>query len=365
MKLIYVYYSDGCSPSGSNIKWDITDKTNNRFVHGFLTEGWYYLLKKMLEHEIIDEVLMIIESTRGTGSFIYNEKFNVIVLPNIDQAYDFVEKDDIFYIRGGARSWFPFLEHFKKKGHWFIYYDANTGRYKWPFWDVILDDLCEEHWIEKRDIVHFKFSKPVHPEIFKPVKIKRDIDFMIGASFIHDKKGQWIGIKVLEEAKKLGYDYKAILAGSFRRGEKTNEIQNDIKKNQLNVSLAGFIPRPDLNTVYNRSKVYCHFGAGCNDRGLLEALSCGCQSIVSQPKHHAPFANNLSMITDQDNFVLGDFKQGAKDLIELVESHTEEKRQDTISKFTENAGIEKAIIPQMRKLFDYIKHNTVKTYLKD
>jgi len=49
--------------------WDRSVKATNKYVqpNGLPTEGYFYILKKMLEHKIIDEVYIVIESNKGPG----------------------------------------------------------------------------------------------------------------------------------------------------------------------------------------------------------------------------------------------------------------------------------------------------------
>lgn len=343
---------------GTNTPWDMKASSGNKYVRQFHTEGYYYQLKRMLELGIVDEVLMLIETVRETGCFSFGPKFTGYVLPEMWQARQFIRENDIIWCRGGFRSWFNFLNLMVDTKHWTLCYAANTGRQKWPFWHVILDDLLQTHgtFMDKRGRLIFDFKKATNPKLFKPQALARDFDVCVGASHIHDKKAQWKMIDAcIEYKKRYGRNLKCVMPGVIQHGVNTNQIIGKIKTHGLDVQLPGMLPREKMPEIYNRSKVFVHLGGGGqNDRGPLESMRCGTPSAVETPLRHARFISQCPV-----NFV-SEYANYPKDLAEEVhvwveKSKWEDSRARVHAWHEEHSGIENVLMPDMKKLFDFFR----------
>lgn len=361
MRLVFLYMSYGPAKEGSKEPWDKTVKSENRFVQegGLPTEGYFYLLKRMLEEGIIDDLLIFIESNRSPGHAII-DGVPCYVVPEISYVEPFLTDEDVIFARGGFRTWYNFLVRMQIKGHWLMLYAANTGRARWKFWDIVFDDLKKEHWWDTKKRFFFQFKKPINPNIFKPLKVDRDIDVCIGASHVHDKKAQWRAIDALIALQGLdpvdGF-LKCVMPGAIKRGIHTNNIIGKVQKYGLNVEMPGHVRRSDLNKYYNRSKVFIYLGnSGQNDRGPLEAMSVGCPVILGGRERHSKvlYENRIGCrIVEKPT----DPVQCAIALSEMLAIHTEGLRIYNQIYFDNHSGFETVILPEMAELFGIIRKN--------
>ena len=136
-KLIFFYTNHGNNPTPPK-KWDKSVKSQNPYVNLITTEGYYHLLRRLKDQQIVDDVLLIIESNRSPGCFEH-DGIKGYTVPHIRNSREFIDKDDIIWARGGFRSWHDYLIDLQKEGFWLMLYAANTGRERWAFWDIILD----------------------------------------------------------------------------------------------------------------------------------------------------------------------------------------------------------------------------------
>jgi len=361
-RLIFLFTSHGSAP-GANIPWVPETPAKNKFVSndgGLPTEGYFYLLRRMIETGIVDEVLIFIESNRGTGSCRFKRRKGFIpcfVVPDITYADQYLKPDDIIWARGGFRSWFSFLNS-KKGKHWLILYAADTGREKWMFWDIIFNDLNEQHVLDRGGRYWFPFKKPIHEEIFKPLELELKYDVCIGASHIHDKKAQWKMIEIANEYKKLyGENLKCVLPGAMRRGARSSQIPEKIKNYNLDIEMTSMISRQQMNTIYNQSKLFVYLGyGGQNDRGALESLRCGTPVMLASYNRHAFFFKNNDRIIKIANRP-DEFKSMAIEIRNYLQEIDTEKRKETSKFFQDNSGVETIILPEMKRLFDVLKNN--------
>jgi glycosyltransferase involved in cell wall biosynthesis len=290
MRLVFFYTQYGAAAPDKSLRWSPADETKNFFAvedGGLRSEGYFWLLKKLKETKVFDEVLIIIESNRSPGS-TYIEGIPCIVVPLIDCVHEFLRPDDVIWVRGGFRSWFVHLEQLRKNGHWLLLYAANTGRQRWGIWHVILDDYAKTSQIDRVGRLWVKFYKPINPNIFRPKGLPPLYDICVGASHIHDRKGQWRTIDALtcyKQAKKQ--NLRAVMPGRSLRGGRTSLIPKIVESEGLDLVLPGMIGRPLLCDIFNQSKLFVYLGEhGQNDRGPLEALCCGTPIIISNPRYH-------------------------------------------------------------------------------
>jgi len=281
MKMVFFFMCDGPAPTGSNPPWDPKEPTRNKFAMNIRDEGYYYLIVNMLKTGIVDQLMIVIESCHSPGRIVTREGVEIFVVPTIDQIRPYLpEEPSLFWVRGGFRTWHDFLVSMKRK-HWLVLYAANTGRERWPFWDVVLNDYTEEIWMDKAHRLIYPFLKPTNPDIFKPMKLPREYDLCIGASHVHDKKGQWKVIHALIEYKKrTGKNLKCIMPGAPRRSVKSNEIPYLVATHGLDVTITGGVPRHKLCELYNRSKVFIHAG-GVGRMIVVPLRPCGAGVFLS------------------------------------------------------------------------------------
>ena len=354
MRLVFFYVMDGAS---KGLKWDPSIPATNFFANRIKDEGYFYILKRMVEEKIVDEVLIIVESSKGTGFTKYGEKITGYTMPDIaDFVKDYLLPEDIIYIRGGFKGWYVHLEEMQRRNHWLLIYAANTGREKWPFWSVVFNDLAGTNRFDHLERFQFDFKKPINPNLFFPIKLNRDYDVCIGASHIHDKKGQWRTVQALIEYKRIfGENLKCIMPGAFRRGTETNKMIKILQTKSLDVELPSMISRSKLNRIYNRSKLFVHLGGGGQgDRGPLEALRCGCPVMVGNNFRHSRtvYSNKRVSTVLPINATPEDI---ARNLYFSVASHSERLRKEAHDHFETVNGIETIILPDMKRLFDIFR----------
>lgn len=321
----------------------------------FKTEGYFWILKRMLETGVVKEVLVVIDSSQEMLPIKIMEGMTGISVQGIKNISGEVRQDDIIWVRGGWRGWFSFLEELKIRGNKLLLYAANTGRERWGFWDIIFNDLLGEEVIDATGRKHVDFRKPINPEIFYPYKTDMKYDVCIGASRIHDKKGQWRTVKALTEYKKIfGVNLKCILPGNIINGVNTNNILSNIKENDLDIDVVGMVSRDKMNEIYNQSKIFIHLGSGGQgDRGVLEAMRCGCKVIIGFPKYHCPAAchGHTTVLTNPDNMI-----EIANYLKTVINSYTEDTRKEVITYYEQEFGIENVILPKMKLLFETLRN---------
>jgi len=364
VRLVYYYVQHRAAPIHSNPKWSPEQRSRNGYASTFFTEGAYTLFNRMLEEKIVDEVLMIIESMDHPGVYRYDnnlQNFTIRVVPEIAQTEQFLRPNDIIYIRGGFKQWWEFIDRLSKKGHWILFYRANTNRGNWLFWDVVFEDLSEREAMDRYGRAYLHFIKPTSPSLFHPMEIERPYDVCIGASHIHDKKGQWRGVQAMLSYRRLfGKDLRCILPGRVIGGARTRESMEAIPQKLLPISLPGMLQREQMGTIYNQSKLFVHLGTGGqNDRGPLEAMRCGTPVMIAHPPNHAPLVYKnpevSAVFTDHDNFDLV-----AREIFERLQQCTEENRKRVFQYHEETSGIEQVILPRMSRLFNFFRQHPVK-----
>jgi len=277
------------------------------------------------------------------------------VAPHISKLWDFVKGDDVLFIRGGFKTWHDYLIECKGK-QWLLLYAANTGRQKWTFWDVVFNDLQEGHSMDARGRFQFHYKKPTHPVIFHYDNGDRMYDVCIGASHIHDKKGQWLGIKtVAAYNKKYGERLNCVMPGRAFRGVHSNYINQDIHNYKLWVKRPGMVPRASVAKIMRESKLFIHLGGGGqNDRGPLEAMRCGTPVMIRAPHRHAPVVWRCpqNYIADTENP-----DELASIMREALLAYSEDQRRRVFEYYEANASIENVILPEMKRLFNAIRVN--------
>jgi glycosyltransferase involved in cell wall biosynthesis len=356
-RLVYLYVSNGSAAPDCIPKWNPEIKSQDPFAAHFQDEGFCYLFKEFIKRKLFDEIIVVIESNRSPGSFDICDGIKGRVVPHIDCLWSFMYVDDILWARGGWRSWFPFLQKWHDMGRWLLFYRAASNRGAWPFWDIVLDDLIEECDQDGLGRFYYPIRKPTNPELFFPTGQLRKYDLMIGASHIHDKKGQFKILPILMEYRKqFGIDLKCVMPGSIHHGTGTSRIHRLIDLYDLDIDLPGMVSRADLRILYGQTKLFVHLGgAGQNDRGPLEAMACGTPIALSNEQYHAPLIRYHhdhsihSFHIDSDNPALA-----AKQINRALQcTEISTCNTDVIDYFNSTHGIE-AIYPQYAALFNRI-----------
>lgn len=347
MRLIFLYVSDRKAPA---------------YVEMFKTEGYWWLLKRLLETSIVDEVLVVMTSKRSQ-EFSYGKNFHGVIVTGLQDLDSVLRPNDVIWCRGGWKAWADHLRRWADEGRWLICYAANTGRQKWPFWSVVFDDLSGRTCVDGRGRFQLDWKKPTNPEIFKLMDRERVFDVCIGASHIHDKKAQWKTVKVIAEHQKIfGRKLRCVMPGRQVHGVHTNNLMSDISKYRLRVAMLGMVPRLEVAKIMNRSKLFVRFGGGGqNDRGPLEALRCGCMLLLETPSRHAPFLSKLSQMIAEDP---NNLQSLAKQIEILLQFSSKEVHKSMFEMHEQKSGVENVIIPAMSKLFGVMREYPKKSIEK-
>jgi glycosyltransferase involved in cell wall biosynthesis len=357
MRLIFLFTSDGAAGEGTNAPWDPHAQSSNFYAtneNGLPSEGYLYMLHEMLNRGVIDDLLIFIESNRGPGNTTYFKHVKCYVVPEIGYVRQFLKKGDIIWARGGFRSWFNFLNLMKKEKYWLLLYAANTGRARWKFWDVIFDDLHGKHRHDSRGRFFYYFKKPINPDYFRPLDVKKRYDICVGASHVHDRKRQWKTIEVIAEYKRLfNENLHCVLPGRITHGVKTNLMGSTINSARLSVYTPGMVSRTKVAEVFNQSHLSVFMGqGGQNDRGPLESLACGTPILLAGTARHCPSIwkdNEFCTVCEDPNDI-------TKIAHQLREALYRSRRGRDIkvrcrNSFENRNGLYKVILPEMTKLF--------------
>jgi glycosyltransferase involved in cell wall biosynthesis len=278
------------------------------------------------------------------------------VVPSVSSVAGYLRPGDIIYVRGGFRSWFSLLDRVQND-HWILFYGAATQRWRWLFWDVVFDDLNDTTYLDSKERLHLAFQKPTNPDLFRPIEKDKRYDICIGASHIHDKKGQWRTVNALVEyRRRFLRDLDCIMPGRFFKGEHTNQIPKVIEDNELDrIEFPGMLQRTDMAEVYSRCKLYVHLAtAGQNDRGPLEAMRCGTPSMIGFPRYHPPVLGKTPGISETAKNP-DDPVQTAIDIHEMLNRLA--TKEEVFKFHEEKMGIESVILPFMDRLFSFLRRS--------
>lgn len=351
-KLVYFYYSTG---DCKGLRFNKNKTTNNKWANQFHTEGQYNLFKELIKRNIIDKCSIVIESGIDSGYKQLCDGIDCYVVPRLGDILPYINDDDILFMRGGWKSWIPVVEKFVAEDRNLLFYAANTGRGRWPYWNIVADDLHDYHYTGKNDRLYWYYRKPMNQDIFyHDPKVETKYDLMIGASHVTDKKGQWRAIEMLVNLKNT-YDLnpKSVLPGAMRRGAHTNELIQNIKKHGLNVDVVGMLPREKLADLMRSTRTFFHAGAGGqNDRGPLEAMACGMYVGVHSQKYHAPLVYKNKYLTFINKY--NEIHVAADKLYDTL--FLRKDRQVIADYFIKECGLDKCV-NDFTKLINFLKNN--------
>ena len=306
MRVIYLFYCDKMVPVPGQ-PWGEQSSKHPLLGPHMRSEGFYYLWRELIADGTLDEVLIVVTTRRETGWRDYSPGLRGLAIPNIEDLDDLLRPDDILFVRGHFKKWHTWLVAKQEQGHWLLLYPANTGRERKTIWDIIWEDRREEYRLDVRERLWWPLRKPTNPEVFSPMTCKKKYDLCIGASTIHDKKGQWRTINVMAAyATRYGEKLRAVLPGGIRHGTHSSGIADRINDYELDVDRPGKVTREGLCTLLNQSRCLIVLGwHGQNDRGPLEALACGTPLFLLKTAHRAPslYGNQhvVSTVDDPDD----------------------------------------------------------------
>jgi glycosyltransferase involved in cell wall biosynthesis len=311
----------------------------------FATDGHPIFLEALLEKDVVDEILVVIESARYPGTMKLGN-LNCLVIPSLHSLLPLMRPSDVIYWRGGYRWWIEPLE--KLKDHWHIYYGAGTPRGFWPQWDVILHEGKAS--FTKAGKLYIPWNKPINTGLFKFEECDSPFDVMINASKIFDIKQQYKTIDAaLAYRKRYGKDLSCVLPGVYRTSVETKRALQMAKAEKLSILQPGYVGREQLVELYHKSKIFTHHASGLNDRCVLEALSCGVALLsISEGSHRYPqwIKNVRALAPDSSPDIL------AQAIHHLLENLPDRKSVANI--FIKNNGME-TTVDNFTKLFDAIK----------
>lgn len=353
VKVVFLFASNGAAPPGAIKEWNPKDNCDPSYTQHHSHEGYIQMLGKLWEEGVINDLKIFYESNRGPGLAEFYPGVYGEVTPNISFIDKYIDNDTIIFVRGGFRFWHDWLKS-KKGKNWLMLYAANTGREKWPWWDIVLHDLERVNFIDKQERYWHYFIKPIDQELFHPMKFVDQYDICVGANHIHDRKGQWRTIHAMIAYRQLyGEDLRAVLPGSFRRGVETNYIPYLIAENNLSVTFTGMVPRKIMATLYNSSRLFIHLTThGQNDRGPLEAMACGCPIMILTPERHSPIVKAYAIGKN-------DHIENARTIHNIISTWKPELRSSIQKYFYCESDFENVILPRMRELFLFMSNHSI------
>jgi hypothetical protein len=338
MRLLYYFFSGG-SPHllGDHMR----------------SEGFFALWDALTSQGVLDEVIIILDE-QEPQAITYTPKVRAAVVRGVEETLPWLRDDDLIFIRGMFKQWTPFVEEVRRRGNWLLFYGGNSGRDKWPYWHIVLNDLLTESYGNEGK-VFLPFVKPTNPAIFHCTHQPLTYDVCLGASNIHDKKGQWMGVNALIAG---GNRWKAALPGSPRRGLHTPALFDWITENNLTVDILGGIPREQVARLFNRTALLLHLsGHGQNDRSVLEALACGTHVVISHPERHTPLLMQSPGVSvwsnPEDATALAAWLETNLPLVEATPGH----RTAIASNFTRTMGLHEVVVPWFTTLIEWLNGN--------
>lgn len=355
-KLVFLFMSRSSASPNTTERKIPTNSCGKYYIDAFKEECYFKMLEELLKIGVIDKLDIFYESNiqPGLANWINDKRVYSEVIPEIRFVKDYIDDDSIIFVRGGFKHWYELLLSYKSK-NWLMLYAANTGREKWPFWDIILNDTnSNTNIIDTNGRYYFRFIKPTNEEVFYYKNISPIYDACIGASHIHDKKGQYHAleaIKILNED--LSNNFSFVMPGAPRGGLNTNKMFNELKFIK-NVNYIGYVSKPQLCDIFNMSKLFIHMGNhGQNDRSVLEALACGTPVVIKSPMYH-----DFDLKYHADIFPEGDNPlKLANYLKEKLKKYDQLDKERIFREYKNNYGFKEIVIPRMARLLNFMFDN--------
>ncbi|GAH04872.1 unnamed protein product, partial [marine sediment metagenome] len=137
----------------------------------------------------------------------------------------------------------------------------------------------------------------------------------------------------------------AIMPGGFVRGWQVQLIKDIMKSGDVDIEGPVNFTRQKLALAMNRTKLFVHPGyGGQNDRGILEAMCCGCLPLLFGRSHMSPIIYNNSIHIPQDPANIAGIIHQALDMTNCYDLST----YDRIN------GLDEVVMPKMLDLLYFI-----------
>ena len=128
----------------------------------------------------------------------------------------------------------------------------------------------------------------------------------------------------------------------------TKHIQKILKSGDVDIEGPVGLTRERLALMMNRSKLFVHAGyGGQNDRGILEAMCCGCTPLLFGQSHVSP------TIWDRAIHITQEPHNIAQTIWTALENYNQ--HYDTGYRYAN--GLHEVALPSMRRLLSFIEHN--------
>lgn len=351
-KIVYLYTSGGAPKGDINYTppWHHTRPTTNRFSTVAPSDGMVNMFRRLATDGHVDALIVLVDSTISTGSIHLEGRSYIYTIPSMVYAKHFICPGDILIVRGGFKSWIPFLDYIhRKRENWILFYRANTSRHAWPFWDITLNDLIDSPKAV-RGRLQYNFSKPVNEDIFgvidAPNTLPKEYDVMVGASHIHIKKGQHLTIQALQRHYQLfGTKPRAIMPGGYMRSWTTKTIKEIMRSGDIDLVGPVNLTRQRLALEMNRTKLFVHPGyGGQNDRGILEAMCCGCLPLIFGKSHVSPVIWDHAVHIPQD----------PSNIATIIHQALEQAPFYDKATYSKINGLNEVVLPKMFDLLSFI-----------
>ena len=326
-------------------------------------DGHVDLINWFLDNGVVDDAVMIIDRM-GAKSPEHHKTDGKLLIETRSGIDDLKPQiGDVIWVRGSFKTWGQSIQRWHRQHIWLIFYDANTGRRNWPYWDVGISDLIDStRWtLREPRKLWWNYTKPVSRlfRLMPEYKDKLIYDVCIGASHIYDRKGQYHTYNAIKAYHKLfGKRLRCLLPGGYYcRERNTMQMRRELEAGVApNVHYVGNIPRDDLVVAFNQSRVFSiTAGGGHGDRGPIEAGMCGCPMIIGYTKYHSPYMwqNRRITLVPEDARDPELFARELHDWLEDSRGH--ERREEIAAWFREHGSIETGSGPRLRQLFDLFR----------
>ncbi|MBN1764466.1 MAG: glycosyltransferase [Sedimentisphaerales bacterium] len=227
-----------------------------------------------------------------------------------------MEPVDVVFVRGDHPCYMPFLPRCPAR-RFFFYAASGKGipRLWKRYHGILVDDINHKSIVQKYypGVYVGEFMKTAEPEIFRPLPDeKKEYDIsLVGDMFtarknlgaIKDTIAALPDLKIAICSKKPDPDIIAKLGGQPRQ-----------------IEFLGFLPRPELNKVYNRSRlgVITANKSDASPRIILEFMAAGLPILANEElcgikKFLLPGSGELSSTND--------FKRVIPDMLKHIEQY--------------------------------------------
>ena len=338
------------------------------------TEGFIDLFDWLLENKVVDAVTVRVDNYKPTLMQYVRKSGVVVEFMGGPRGFD-PQPGDVVWVRGGWKgSWMGWPQSVESRGIWLVYYDSNTGHWRWPYWHVMLRDIKYETELRqpgKRNPLQLwvHYPKPVSRLFAYRPGTPPEWDVMVNSSYIYDRKGQWVAYRALLEYERIyGQKLRVVVPGAIRySGERTIEMLAEIEQHP-NFELPGFLPRALIAEMLNVTRVYLATTCGgYGDRAGAEAGMCGCSLVIFHPggsyNYHAPYVFDNPEVSLRVDHLLADPKRydfaGLARAIHDWLQGADERRAKVAEWFRQRQSIETGSGPVLKKLFNFMRRHPV------